>query len=333
MDTIPWLLDSDPAVSWQAVRDLTDASPDAIAAMRARVPREGIGAEILARQESDGSWRRAGAPVWLPTLFTFLFLRATGVDCTEPVVESAVARLEAGLRWNDYPGCWDLRPPEFGTLPTDRPFGCKPGGNPFFEGEEEPCINGGVLALGAWFGRPNESLARRLLGEQLHDGGWNCEAPKSTRSSFHTTICVLEGLLEFERAAGTAHHLVPAIAAARRRGQEYLLQRALFRRLSTGEVADPAFLNFAFPPRYHYDVLRALDYFRSAGDQPDERISDAVHLIERKRQADGRWLLDAAYDEALAFPFSESVGKPSRWNTLRALRVLRWYRQPGLPGK
>ena len=193
----------------------------------------------------------------------------------------------------------------------------------------EPCINGGALALGAYFGRPTESLARRLVGEQLEDGGWNCEAPKSTRSSFHTTICVLEGLLEYERAVGSA----PEIAAARRRGEEYLLERGLFRRRSTGEVANPAFLEFAFPPRYHYDVLRALDYFRAAGVQPDARMGDAVHVVESRRQADGRWLLDRAYDEALAFPFGESVGEPSRWNTLRALRVLRWYEQEGTSEK
>jgi hypothetical protein len=332
MDTLSWLLASDPAISWQAMRDLTDAPPAAITAMRARIPREGIGARILASQDSDGLWRRDDAPVWLPTLFTLLLLRATGVDRAEPAVESAVARLEANYRWNDYPGRWDLRPPEFGPVPTDGSFGCKPGGNPFLEGEEEPCINGGVLALGAYFGRPNETLARRLVAEQLDDGGWNCEAPSSTRSSFHTTICVLEGLLEYERAvesaSQSASQVVPGLAAARRRGEEYLLQRALFRRLSTGEVASPAFLQFAFPPRYHYDILRALDYFRAAGVQPDPRAYDALHRVESRRQADGRWLLDAAYDEALAFPFSESVGKPSRWNTLRALRVLRWYRQP-----
>jgi len=189
----------------------------------------------------------------------------------------------------------------------------------------EPCINGGVLALGAYFGRPTESLARRLLGDQLDDGGWNCEAPKSTHSSFHTTICVLDGLLEYERAVVSA----PEIAASRRRGEEYLLERGLFRRRSTGEIANPAFLELAFPPRYHYDVLRALDYFRNADVEPDARMSDAVNLIERKRQADGRWLLDRAYDEALAVPFGESMGEPSRWNTLRALRVLRWYERRG----
>jgi hypothetical protein len=311
VNTIEWLLDSDPAIRWQAMRDLTDASPAAIAAERARVPREGLGAKILACQQSDGSWQRGDRPVWLPTLFTLLLLRSTGVDHTEPTVDSAVARLEASLQWSNQPN-WNLRSAALGGIP-------------FFEGEVEPCINGGVLALGGYFGRPTKSLARRLVGEQLEDGGWNCEAPKSARSSFHTTICVLEGLLEYERAVGSA----PEIATARRRGEEYLLERGLFRRRSTGEVAHPAFLELAFPPRYHYDVLRALDYFRAAGAKPDARIRDAVQFLKSKRQADGRWLLDRAYDEAVALPLSETAGEPSRWNTLRALRVLRWYEQSG----
>jgi hypothetical protein len=299
VDTIDWLLlDSDPAIRWQVMRDLTDDTPHAIAAERARVARAGLAADILACQGSDGLWHRADSPDWLPTLFTLILLRATGADRTDPAVDSAVARLAAGFRW--YEGL---------------------GGKPFFEGEVEPCINGGTLALGAYFGHPADSLARRLVGEQLDDGGWNCEAPKSARASFHTTICVLEGLLEYERAIGSA----PEIAAARRRGEEYLLERGLFRRRSTGEVANPAFLEFAYPPRYHYDVLRALDYLRDAGVQPDARIGDAMRVVERRQQADGRWLLDRTRDEALALPFIESVGQPSRWNTLRALRVRRWY--------
>jgi hypothetical protein len=294
---VDWLLDSDPAIRWQAMHDLTDASPAAIAAERARVPREGLGAEILACQGAEGSWHRDNTPDWLPTLFTLQLLRATGVEPANTDVVSAISRLQAGFRWHES-------------------FGAKP----FFEGEVEPCINGGALALGSYFGHPSESLARRLAGEQLEDGGWNCEAPTSTRSSFHTTICVLEGLLEYERAAGSA----PEIAAARKRGDEYLLERALFRRRSTGEVANPAFLTLAFPPRYHYDILRALDYFRAAGAHPDARMSEALRIVESRQQDDGRWPLDWAYNESLALSFSERVGEPSRWNTLRALRVLRW---------
>lgn len=301
MDAIDWLLDSDPAIRFQATRDLTGASAAALAAERARIPREGLGAQILGSQGGDGAWRRPGAADWLPTLFTMQLLRATGVDRAEPAVDSAAARLAAGFRWHE-----DL------------------GGKTFFEGETEPCINGGVLALGGYFGRPSESLAHRLLGEQLEDGGWNCEAPKSSRSSFHSTICVLEGLLEYQRAAGST----PGLLAARRRGEEYLLERSLFRRRSTGEVAHPAFLQFAYPPRYGYDVLRALDYFRAAAAMPDERMGEAVKVIEARRRKDGRWSLDRTHHEALAFPFPESAGEPSRWNTLRALRVLRWYERP-----
>jgi hypothetical protein len=309
MDILGWLLDSDPAIRWQAMLDLTGAAPAAVAAERPLVARHGIGARILALQHPDGSWRQPGSPIWLPTLFTLLLLRAAGADHTEPLVESAVALLESTLAWTDLE-CWELRPIGMG-------------GNRFFTGEVEPCINGGVLALGAYLGRPTESLALRLVGEQLADGGWNCDAPKSRRSSFHTTICVLEGLLEYEKATESD----PRITQARIRGEEYLLERSLFRRRSTGEIIDPAFLEFAFPPRYHYDVLRALDYFRATGRPPDPRMGEAIDLLVRKRRPDGRWLLDQAYEEALPLPVGESVGEPSRWNTLRALRVLRWYQQ------
>ena len=302
MDTMDWLLDSDPAISWQVMRDLTDSPVEAVTAERARVPYVGVGAEILASQGEDGAWHRSGAPDWLPTLFTLQLLRATGVDPLDPAVESAVSRLHSGgFRWA----------PEFGA-------------KPFFEGEVEPCINGGALALGAFFGRPTQPLAQRLIRDQLDDGGWNCDAPgKSSVSSYHTTICVLEGLLEYEQATAPA----PQITAIRRRAEEYLLERALSRRLSTGEIASPKFLKFSFPPRYEYDVLRALDYLRASGVKPDPRVAEAIGVVESRRQADGRWLLDGAHQEAIAIKLGEEVGEPSRWNTLRALRVLRWYEQ------
>jgi hypothetical protein len=307
VNSLDWLLDSDPAIRWQALRDLTATAPDSIPAERARVSQEGLGAAILAIQNADGSWRRGGAPVWLTTLFTLQLLRASGVQRTDPKVEAAIARLESGLRWDSTPGNWDLRPVK--------------SGNTFFQGEVEPCINGGVLALGGYFGRPNEELAHRLLSEQLPDGGWNCDAPKSKCSSFHTTICVLEGLLEYERAT----EAFLEINSARCRAEEYLLERALFRRRSTGEIANPEFLELAFPPRYHYDILRALDYFRAAGLESDPRMNEAIQRIKNKREPEGHWLLDSSYDEALALPLNESIGQPSHWNTLRALRVLRRY--------
>lgn len=298
MDVLDWLLDPDPAIRWQVLRDLADADPAAIAAARARVAHEGLGGEILTRQGADGAWHQADQPDWVPTLYTALLLRSTGVDPADPAVDAAVTRLAAGFRWHE-----------------------ELGGRPFFEGETEPCINGGTLAVGGCLARPASSLAQRLVGEQLDDGGWNCDAPRSARSSFHTTICVLEGLLAYERAAGST----PEIARARQRGEDYLLSRRMFRRRSTGGVVDPSFVRFSFPPRYAYDVLRGLDYLRDAGVAPDERSDEAVAVVRDRRQADGRWLLDGGHADAIAVALGESVGEPSRWNTLRALRVLRWY--------
>jgi len=296
MDAIAWLLDSDPAIRWQVLRDLTDAEPAVVAAERARTVREGVGAMLVGRQGGDGAWHQDAEPAWVPTLCTMRALRVIGVDPADPTVGVAIERLASGFRWHE-------------SL----------GGKPFFDGETEPCINGGALALGGYFGRPSAELARRLVGEQLADGGWNCKAPPSTRSSFHSTICVLEGLFEHERAIGATAE----ISDARQRGEAYLLDRGLFRRRSTGDVAHPSFLALHVPTRYQYDVLRALEYFRAAGAAPDERMTDAVRAVVGKRSADGRWSVDASAGDGDVL--GEVVGEPSPWITLRALRVLRWF--------
>jgi hypothetical protein len=194
-------------------------------------------------------------------------------------------------------------------------------GQAYFDGEVEPCINGQAVAIGAYFGQDVRSIVDRLLTEQMADGGWNCEQENgSTRGSFETTINVLEGLLEYERAMGADRE----VAAARLRGQEYLLERRLLRRLSTGEVARPRWLYLAFPRGWHYDVLRALDYLRDAGAAPDERTAEAIGIVRSKRDPAGRWLLDHAHHDELLVDLGEREGEPSRWITLGALRVLRW---------
>ena len=194
------------------------------------------------------------------------------------------------------------------------------GGALYFDGEEEPCINGMALASGAYFGQSGDRIVARLLDDELADGGWNCWAPYGAKvSSFHSTICVLEGLLEWERAGGIS----AAVTAARRRGEEYLLERGLFRRASTGRTVDPQFTMFSFPTRWYYDVLRALDYFRTASATPDMRLADAVDLVVDRRGPDGTWPLENTHQGPTHFEM-EDEGFPSRWNTLRALRVLRW---------
>ncbi len=194
-------------------------------------------------------------------------------------------------------------------------------GRPYFDGETEPCINGRILAAGAYFGEASDRLVDRLLDEQLEDGGWNCEAPSSKRSSFHTTICVLEGLLEYEKTRGAT----TAVTHARVRARDYLLERRMFRSLRSGEVIDRRWTRFSFPTTWHYDVLRGLDYLRSAGVEPDERVAEAVELVAKRRHQNGRWPLNGRHPDRVPFDMEAGVGKASRWNTLRALRVLDWY--------
>jgi hypothetical protein len=307
---IRWLLDSDPSIRWQVMRDLTGGATEEVAAERARVGAEGVGARLLALQGADGRW--GGATWnrgWNSTMHVLMLLRDLGLDPASDQARRAVGLVRDGVTWK---GC--------GPQECD--------GNPFFAGEAEPCINGQVGAVGAYFGQDVQGIVARLLSEQLPDGGWNCEAANgSTRSSFNTTICVPEALLEHELRVGSN----PQIAAARIRGQEYLLERRLFRRRSTGKVierdrkGDAVWTRFAFPTWRRYDVLRGLEYLRRAGVAPDERVAEAIDLVASKRNGDGRWPLEVRYPGEMPVEIDEGEGLPSRWNTLRALRVLNWY--------
>jgi transcriptional regulator with XRE-family HTH domain len=372
MNVLAWLLDSDPSIRWQVMRDLTGESLESVAAERAKVATEGWGAKLLSLQDSNGQWgtnvvpakvptgelpdgatrklirdlhdvslegmaeflevdpaklaaweqglttdneglekyrsalewmRNAlgtYSPKWISTTYTLLLLRDMGLDPASTEARKAVALVRENSKWEQ-------------------------GGQDYFDGEVEPCINGMAVAIGSYFGENVEGIVDRLLGEQLADGGWNCEAERgSIRGSFDTTISVLEGLLEYERANGG----LARVADVRHTGEEYLLERRLLRRLSTGEVIDQAWTQFSYPPRWHYDVLRGLDYFRSAGSEPDGRFAEAIELVASKRQPDGRWLLENTYPGRVHFEIDEGDGKPSRWNTLRAMRVLAWAGRP-----
>ncbi len=310
MDTTGWLLESDPAIRWQVMRDLTAAPAEQVTAERARVATEGWGARLLALQDADGRW--GGATWnhgWNSTMHVLTLLRECGLDPARDQARRAVERVCERVTWQ---GC--------GPAECDA--------NAFFAGELEPCINGQVAAAGAYFRQDVRSIVDRLLCEQLPDGGWNCEAPNhSVHSSFNTTICVLEALLEYELRIGAR----PEVTAARRRGEEYLLERRLFRRRSTGEViqrdrkSGAEWTQFAHPTWWHYDILRGLDYLRSAGVTPDTRVAEAIGVVTSKRTADGRWQLDTTYPGVMPVDFGEREGEPSRWITLRALRVLTWY--------
>ncbi len=313
-----WLLDSDASIRWQTLRDLIGASAQEVAAERARVPTEGWGATILAAQAEDGTWPRAPRfPEW-SALRHLLLLHDMGLDPTSEQARRAAVRVRNNVRW--------LMNVPREELPKEEDITWWH--KPFFDGEVEPCINGRVVAIGAYFGEDVRPLVGRLLNEQMADGGWNCDQESgSTRGSFNTTICVLEGLLEFERATGGSS----AVKAARERGQEYLLERPLFRRLSTGEAIEhdrkggPVWTQFSYPAGWRYDVLRGLDYLRAAGVKPDPRMKEAIEIIASKRDASGRWALGIVHPDELVAEPGAAEGRPSRWITLRALRVLSWY--------
>ena len=304
MNVTDWLLDADPAIRWQVMRDLTGEPADVVAAERARIATEGWGAQLLAFQDPGGTWGgKAWAHHFKDTFHVLELLRRFGLDPASEPARRAIGLVRDNVIWRD---------PDFETPWADHRF---------FEGEVEPCINGNTVASGSYFGVDMTPLVERLLGEQLADGGWNCEVENgAVVSSMETTMSVLEGLLEFERAGRGG----PSVADARRRGEAYLLERRLFRRKSTGEVIDEGWLGFSFPHWYHYDVLRALDYLRAAGAQPDDRVAEAVAIVEGKREADGRWPLEHVHDGASHLQMEGEEGSPSRWNTLRALRVLAW---------
>ncbi len=297
------------------MRDLTGESPNTIAAERSHVATEGWGAQLLAHQSPAGHWGE-GPRGWrddlpkqdrslLIALYSLTVLMDLGLDPASKQARKMIDRVDQRLVFK------------------------RLNNRPFLHGETEPCINGRILAIGSYFQppnkEPNHALAHRLLGEQLEDGGWNCETPKSRRSSFHTTICVLEGLLEYERATRKSAAVTHSVTRARKRAENYLLERRMLRSLRTGEVINKRWLRFSWPPFWHYDVLRGLDYLRNAGIKPDSRVTDTIKIVIERRHQNGRWPLNLLYPEHIPLEMETGIGKASRWNTLRALRVLRWY--------
>lgn len=308
MQTIDWLLESDPAIRWQALRDLTDTDEDVVAAERALVATEGWGAQLLGLQDDNGHWDggtyRPGwvdrskpfFDAWTATHYSLQLLYLLGPDPSSALVRDAISAVRDNVKW-------------------------EANGAPYFEGETEECINGIALSIGAYFGQPMDGVVERLVADQMKDGGWNCRSQDgATVGSLHSTICVLEGLLGWEKANGSSSE----VASARHSGEEYLLERQLLRRRTTGDLIDPRFTMLSFPYYWYHDVLRALDYFRASGATIDTRCSEAVELVAGKRDPSGRWTLENRHQGATHFRVDPAEGAPSRWNTLRALRVLRW---------
>lgn len=310
--TIRWLLAGDPAISWQTLRDLLGAAEPSIDRERKKVARTGWGARLLARQDALGTWAggpSAGAglysPKWTSTTYTLLMLRDFGLPAGNRQARKGCALLldhglqpDGGINYGTW-AKWVRR--------------------------GETCVTGMVLSILAYFEVDDarlDTVAGHLLDQQMPDGGWNCRRPAgATHSSVHTTISVLEGLRHYELHRGRNG---PAVRRAQRRGREFLLVHRLFRSHRTGHVIKPALIRFSFPPRWHYDILRALDYFQAVNAPRDQRLREAVDIVRSRQREDGRWVLEHTYRGKTYFEL-ERVGRPSRWNTLRALRVLRWW--------
>ncbi len=336
-----WLLEGDPAIRWQVLRDLLNAPEAEVTAERARVEHEGWGARMMALRAPDGLW---GNGACFPNTAAFAEATARALAAGEapppfpssdaesgqaPTDESAA---EPGQPWTaTYPVLLDLC--HLG-IPSDsavmqetarlvaRNCRWEYDGLPFFAGEVDCCINAGTILIGTYVGVDVDQVVNRLVADQMPDGGWNCWAEtRPAPGSFASTLDVIDALLRWERRTGGSDE----VRQARTNGEEYLLQRHLFRSLRTGEVVNPQWALFSYPPRWHYDLLKATDYFARRGGAADPRLSEAIEHVRAKRQPDGRWLLENSHAGAVHFRFEEVDGTPSRWNTLRALRVLRWH--------
>jgi hypothetical protein len=309
---IQWLLDGDAAIRWQTQRDLLGADERTVERERKKVARDGWGTRLLARQDPQGRWAGgqssdAGlySPKWTSTTYTMLLLRDFGLPADNRQARRACKLLlENGLQPDG---------------------GINYGRWAQWVRQGETCVTGMVLSILSHFRYEDDRLdtiAEHLLGQQMADGGWNCQRSQgATHASVHTTISVLEGLRLYDLHRGRKSR---AVQAAQRRGREFLLVHRLFRSHRTGEIIKPAFLRFIFPPRWHYDILRALDHFQAVDAPRDERLAEAIEIVRKERQEDGRWPLQHSYKGKTYFQL-ERLGGPSRWNTLRAMRVLKWW--------
>ncbi|MCE9621163.1 MAG: hypothetical protein K8R99_02340 [Actinomycetia bacterium] len=300
-EIVDWLLQGDPSVRWQVMRDLLGDSKQKVTAERRRVADEGWGGQLLAAQDADGCWARAlYSPKWTSTTYSLLLLERLGLQHGNDRALAGCRRLWDGATWFD-------------------------GGLTFAKSirQAETCITGMLVLLAARFGLVEPRLdptVEWLLGQQLADGGWNCQSLRcgSTHGSFHTSITALEALFAYQQAGGK----VP-VSAAMAKGQQFFLAHRLYRSHRTGKVVDPVFTKFPFPPQWHFDIVRGLEHFRAVGADRDERLGDAIEEVRSARRPDGTWPWFAPYPGRQWFPLEERG--PSRWSTLRAMRVLAWW--------
>ena len=299
---IDWLLAGDPAIAWQTRRDLLDQSAEAYEPERGLVSTTGWGRRLLDHQDADGTWGGGlYSPKWISTTYTLLLLRRCGLQPTDEQARRGVELIWDGARYFD----GGLTPAASIAAP-------------------EACATSMYLSLAHYFDvdHPNVQPALDwLLANQLTDGGWNCRTVRfgDRHSSFHTSILALEALAEARRVHAGRTEITTALSA----GREFFLRHHLYQSHRDGSIANPAFTKLSFPPRWHYDLLRGLEHFAAANAPTDPRCDDALNLLQQRRRRDGTWPTQNRHSGKVWFEM-EQAGRPSRWNTLRALRVCRW---------
>jgi hypothetical protein len=307
--TLEWLMLGDPSIRWQTLRDLVQADEKLVRMERLQVARTGWGARLLKKQDRDGLW--AGSLYnrkWVSTTYTLLLLRQLGLQADHSQAHAGCrVLLDSGFSHDQGINFWQKRYPH-----------------------SETCVTGMVLSILCYFHYDDprvDLLAEHLVRQQMADGGWNCQSYRgAVHGSFHSTINVLEGLHEYEKFR--IDQALPEATKSQQLGREFLLIHRLYRSHRTNKVVHPALTRFSFPPQWHYDVLRVLDYFQAVQAPLDDRLQDALTLVLKKRTPQGRWLLQNRHPGRSWFEM-EKAGAASRWNTLRALRVLAWQQRNG----
>ena len=302
---LQWLLEGDASIRYQAQRDLLKKDDPSL---QEQISKEGWGAQYLSLRNSRKQWGKDFyQPKWTSTHYTLLDLRNL---CMSPQQKEARETIDLILK--QYKG-------RDGGINAAKSLT-----------DSDVCINGMFLNYAAYFRADEEmlhSVVDFILGQHMPDGGFNCHSNRigAVHSSLHTTLSVAEGILEYSRN-GYRYRLAD-LKRAGSRSEEFMLVHKLYQSHRTGKTIHPSMLRIPYPSRWYYDILRALDYFRLAGVPYDERMKDALTILLAKRRSDQRWPLQAAHPGKRHFDM-EKPGQPSRWNTLRALRVLNHFNPP-----
>lgn len=301
-EILAWLIEGDVSIQYQVHRDLLGINKPAL---QHKIESEGWGLQFLNARKPNGHWGLGFyQPKWTSTHYTLLDLKNLNISPNNKLIKETLQLIFEKEKAKD----GGIKP--IGTTQTS-----------------DVCINGMVLNYACYF-NTEENLVRSvvdaLLAQKMEDGGFNCQSNRkgATHSSLHTTLSVLEGILEYERNGYT--YRLDELRKAKLESQEFILIHHLFRSDKTGNIIHPNFLKLYYPCRWYYDILKAMAYFQSANARYDQRMDDAMDLIISKRTKDGSWKLAAAHPGQTHMAM-EQAGKPSRWNTLRALRILKHF--------